>query len=68
MLFRRDIVPISSTLVVKMTQILCQETMPRNPVEALVDFEKTVDLDPEEVDYALAFAEIPPVFGRRPVS
>jgi hypothetical protein len=42
--------------------------MPRNPVEALVDFEKTVDLDPEEVDYALAFAEIPPVFGRRPVS
>ena len=51
-----------------MKQILCQETMPGNPVESLVDFEKTVDLDPEEVDYALAFAETPSVFGRRPVS
>ena len=66
--FCLDIVPFSSALLVKMTQILCQETMPGNPVETLVDFEKAVDLDPEEVGYALAFAETLSVFGRRPVS
>ena len=50
-----------------MTQILCQETMLGNPVEALVDLEKAVDLDLEEVGYALAFAETLSVFGRRAV-
>lgn len=43
MLFCFDIVLYSSAHVVKLRQILCQETMPRNPVEALVEFEKAVD-------------------------